>query len=282
MKKGLVVEGGGVRAVFVSGCFDALLDYGIEFDYIIGVSAGIANAMSFVSKQKGRNLEVVTKFVNDPRYMGVKNFFDKNNRSYFGIDFAFNTIPNELVPFDYKTFNSFGGEVFAVLSNLDTGEAEYVNLVNNEFSRDYIIASCSLPFMFPKKIVGGKQYFDGGVCDPIPIQKAMEVGLDKVLVLLTREKSYRKKESRYGIFLNKFSKYPNFKKALLNRSKRYNFSVEIVNNLEDKGIVKVIRPNKTEKFSRTEKDISKITSLYQDGYDTIVQNIDDIKKYLSE
>lgn len=280
MKKGIVVEGGGIRAIFISGCFDALLDYGVEVDYIIGASAGITYAMSYISKQKGRNLEVVVKYANDKRYMGFNNFFDKNSRSYFGVDFAFRTIPQELVPFDYATFNEYKGEAYAVLSNVATGEAEYVNLVNNPDAEDYVIATCSLPYMFPEKEINGKKYLDGGICDAIPIQKALSDGLDKTLVLLTREKNYRKKESKYSKILAKLDKRENLVKSLQNRAKKYNFSLEIIDELEAKGLIKVIRPTDTKNFSRTEKDLDKIKALYQEGYDTIAQNIEEIKAYL--
>lgn len=279
MKKGIVVEGGGIRAIFVAGCLDALLDYGINVDYIIGASAGITYAMSYVTKQKGRNLEIVVKYANDKRYMGFNNFFDKNSKSYFGVDFAFKTIPQELVPFDYESFHRYKGEAIAVISNVETGTAEYVNLVNNEYAEDYVIATCSLPYMFPEREINGRRYLDGGVCDAIPIQKAISDGLDKTLVLLTREKGYRKSESKYSKMLAKFDKREGLMKAMQNRSRRYNFSLEIIEELEEKGIIKVIRPSDTKKFSRTEKDLSKIKALYQEGYDAIVKNIEAIQEF---
>ena len=279
MKKGIVVEGGGIRAIFVAGCFDALLDFNIEVDYIIGASAGITYAMSYISKQKGRNLEVLQKYVNDKRYMGIKNFFDKNNKSYFGVNFAFKTIPEELVPFDYETFSNYKGEAYAVLSNVETCEAEYVNLVKNDKVKEYIIATCSLPYMFPEKEINKSFYLDGGVCDPLPIQKALKDGIDKILVLLTREKGYRKKQRHYSHIFKKLAKRKNFISTLQNRSKKYNFSLDVVEELEKKDIIKVIRPSKTKNFSRTEKDLKKINALYKEGYDTIVANIEEIKKY---
>ena len=114
MKTGLVLEGGALRAIFSSGVCDGLLEGGVMTDYVIGVSAGIAYGVSYVSKQPRRNLEVVTRFAPDKRYMGWRNLTDKSNRSYFGLKFGFNTIPNELVPFDYDTFAAFPGEVLSI------------------------------------------------------------------------------------------------------------------------------------------------------------------------
>ena len=116
MKTGLVLEGGALRAIFSSGVCDALLDGNIMTDYVIGVSAGIAYGVSYVSKQSRRNLEVVTRYAPDKRYMGMNNLVDKSNRSYFGLKFAYDTIPNELIPFDYDTFAAYPGEVEAVVT----------------------------------------------------------------------------------------------------------------------------------------------------------------------
>ena len=126
MKTGIVLEGGALRTIFSSGVCDGLLEADLLPDYVIGVSAGIAYGVSYVSRQKGRNLEIVTKYANDKRYMGMRNLLVPSNRCYFGLRFTYETIPNELVPFDYETFAAFPGEVEAVVTNLDSGEAEYL------------------------------------------------------------------------------------------------------------------------------------------------------------
>ena len=125
MKVGLVLEGGALRTIFSTGVFDALLEKNVMADYVVGVSAGIAYGVSYVSKQPRRNLEILTRFVNDRRYMGLNNLVDRHNRSYFGLEFSYCTIPNELVPFDYQTFEAFPGHVEAGVTNLETGQAEY-------------------------------------------------------------------------------------------------------------------------------------------------------------
>ena len=126
MKTGLVLEGGALRTIFSSGVCDALLDGGVMVDYVIGVSAGIAYGVSYISRQPRRNLEIVTRYAGDRRYMGMNNLADRHNRSYFGLEFVYDTIPNELVPFDYQTFAAYPGQVEAVVTNLSTGEAEYM------------------------------------------------------------------------------------------------------------------------------------------------------------
>ena len=125
MKTGLVLEGGAFRTIFSSGACDGLLAADIMPDYCVGVSAGIAYGVSYISKQSGRNLEILTRYANDKRYMGVNNIFRPgNHRCYFGLKFTYDDIPNQLIPFDYETFAAFPGEVEAVVTNMDTGEAE--------------------------------------------------------------------------------------------------------------------------------------------------------------
>ncbi len=280
IKKGLVVEGGAMRAVFVCGCMDALLDHQIEVDYFIGVSAGIANGVSYISKQRRRNIEIATEFCNDKRYMGFQNFFDRKNRSYFGVDFTFKVIPESLKPFDYDTFEAFRGEVVAVVSNVETGEAEYFDLIGNQDRDDILIASCSLPVMFPMRRIGGTDYLDGGICDPMPIRKAIADGCDRILVLSTRERGYRKKpELLDRAAVRMFKNRKHFVRAILHRPRVYNRSMDIVDELEKSSRIKVVRPQDTKSFSRTEKDVEKMWRFYQEGYDAVDARIDEIRAY---
>ncbi|MDO4712145.1 MAG: patatin family protein [Peptostreptococcaceae bacterium] len=280
MKKGLVVEGGGMRAVFVCGCMDALLEHDIEMDYVIGVSAGIANAASYISKQKGRAIAVATEFSNDKRYMGFRNFLDPKNKSYFGIDFMFRVIPETLSPFDYEQFDKFKGEVIAVISNVETGKAEYRDLMKDPFRDDVLIASCSLPMMFPVRKIQGKKYLDGGLCDPMPIRQAIKDGCDRILVISTREKEYRKKpEMMDRAAIRLLKEHKNFVNAIVRRPHVYNYCMDIVDHLEKEDRIKVIRPHDTKDFSRTEKDVEKMMQLYQEGYDLVESRIEELKEY---
>jgi len=282
MKRGLVVEGGAMRAVFTCGVFDALLDAGIEVDYFIGVSAGIANGVSYLSRQRGRGKDILIGYANDPRYMGTRNFFNPRNRSYYGIDFAFRQIPIVHNPFDFEAYKDFKGQVKAVVSNLETGKPQYLDVHADESMMDIIIASCSLPVMFPVKKINGVAYLDGGVCDPIPVKKAIEDGCDKVLVILSREEGYKKKpEKGSRIIENKFRKYSEFRETLRRRPDVYNEQVDFVNKLESEGSIKVIRPNSTVGIGRLEKDTEKLSKMYTDGYDSTMLRIEEIREYMS-
>lgn len=172
MKTGLVLEGGALRTIFSSGVCDALLDGGVMVDYVIGVSAGIAYGVSYISRQPRRNLEIVTRYAGDRRYMGMNNLADRHNRSYFGLEFVYDTIPNELVPFDYQTFAAYPGQVEAVVTNLNTGEAEYMPVPREDDKFLLLQATCALPLMFPIYHLNGQPYLDGGVADSIPYERA--------------------------------------------------------------------------------------------------------------
>lgn len=161
MKTGLVLEGGALRTIFSSGVCDALLDGGVMVDYVIGVSAGIAYGVSYISRQPRRNLEIVTRYAGDRRYMGMNNLADRHNRSYFGLEFVYDTIPNELVPFDYQTFAAYPGQVEAVVTNLNTGEAEYMPVPREDDKFLLLQATCALPLMFPIYHLNGQPYLDG-------------------------------------------------------------------------------------------------------------------------
>ena len=186
MKTGLVLEGGAIRTIFSSGACDALLTRDIMFDYVVGVSAGIAYGVSYLSRQSGRNLTILQRYVNDKRYMGGRNLLRPDNRSYFGLEFAYEIIPNELVPFDYEAFAAFPGEAEAVVTNLNTGQAEYLPVPKRDDHWLVLQATCALPFLFPIYHLNGQPYLDGGIADGIPYQHAFDKGCDRVVVFLTR------------------------------------------------------------------------------------------------
>ena len=193
MKSGLVLEGGALRTIFSSGVCDAFLDLGLPMpDYTIGVSAGLAYGVSYLSRQSRRNLKLVTTYANDPRYMSLRNLANPKNRSYFGLKFAYETIPQRLLPFDYDTFDAYPGSVEVVVTNLETGKAEYLPLPRRDCPNLLLEASCAIPLLFPAIEVNGQSYYDGGCSDPIPWKRAFDAGCDRVVVVLTRERDYRK------------------------------------------------------------------------------------------
>lgn len=280
MKTGLVLEGGALRAIFSSGVCDGLLEGGVMADYVIGVSAGIAYGVSYVSKQPRRNLEVVTRFAPDKRYMGWRNLRDKSNRSYFGLKFAYDTIPNRLVPFDYDTFAAFPGEVEAVVTNLNTGKAEYLPVPRRDRESVVLQASCAMPLMFPIFEIGGQPYLDGGIGDAIPWQRALDK-CDRVVVVLTRPRSYRRKPDKVMKLIRKqYRDYPAFVEAMERRAEVYNQDRARLFQAEREGRLLVIAPESTLGVARTERDTEKLRLLWAAGYQSAIDRLEEIRDFL--
>ena len=271
MKTALVLEGGAFRTIFSAGVLDAFLDGGLPLPNLtIGVSAGAAYGVSYLSGQSRRNLQLICNYANDKRYMGVRHLLDRENRSYFDLDFSYNVIPNELLPFDYEAFRAYPGSMKAVVTNLESGEAEYPEVPRDDRENLVLQATCALPFLFPIIEIEGKPYLDGGCADPIPWRRAFEEGAERVLVILTRERSYQRKPSdkQQLVLERKFHAYPHFLETMAHRAEAYNLCREELFKLEEQGKLLVITPRSTQGFSRTERDLEKIRALWQDGYFT--------------
>ena len=281
MKTGLVLEGGALRTIFSSGVCDALLDKGLPLpDYTVGVSAGIAYGVSYLSRQSRRNLKLVTTYANDRRYMGWRNMADRRNRSYFGLKFAYETIPNQLLPFDYETFAAYPGTVEAVVTNLNTGKAEYLPVPRRDVHNLLLQATCAIPMMFPIIELDGQPYLDGGCADAIPWRHAFEAGCDRVVVILTQPRDYCKEGDRTIRMIERhFRKYPDFVETMRTRSERYNTSREALFDLEAQGKVLVIAPEDTLGCSRTEKDLEILRALWQSGYFVGTRRAEEIQSF---
>ena len=281
MKTGLVLEGGASRTYFSIGVMDALMEENVYTNYVIGTSAGIANGMCYVSKQIGRSLKIGLEYLHDKRYMGLRHLINPKNKSYYNIPFVFEDLPNKHLPFDYKTAESFNGECVATVTNLETGEAEYMQIDCKDKQWKSIVASCALPILFKPVQIGNSFYMDGGIVDPIPLQKAIDDGCKKNIVVVTREKEYVKtEEAGIGISAFLYKKYPNFVKSLKARTALYNKTHKELEEHEKNGTAFVIRPDKTSSWKRTESNPAKIKEMYDAGYEKAMEKMDEIKAYL--
>lgn len=279
MKLGITMEGGASRTVFSCGVTDAFLEEDIMPDYFIGVSAGIAYGVSYLSRQKGRNLTIIQKYMNDKRYMGMRHLF--KGRNFYNIPFVFEEIPNKLEAFDYEAFQAFPGKVEACVTNLHSGKAQYLEVPRQDDKFEVLVASCALPILFQPVKVGRHYYLDGGISDSVPYKHAMEEGCDKNIVILTRERGYVKKQERAGgISMKLYKKYPNIVEDLRTRPERYNVCMKELSEREEAGEVFVIAPETTYGIGRTESNPDKLTKLYEEGYRQAKSQMADLKRYL--
>ena len=283
MKIGLVLEGGALRTIFSTGVFDAMLEKNLMADYVVGVSAGIAYGVSYVSKQPRRNLEILSRFANDRRYMGLKNLIDRHNRSYFGLEFSYETIPNQLVPFDYDTFAAFPGKVEAGVTNLETGQAEYKEVPRRDEKFLLLQATCAMPLMFPIYWMDGKPYLDGGAAEAVPYRRAFEQGCDRAVVILTKPRSFvRRPEKLLPLIERKYRDYPNFCRTMEERAERDNRSRQELFRLEREGKVLVLAPESLHGVSRIERDVEKLRMLWGEGYQQGMENIERIRAFMGK
>lgn len=281
-KTALVLEGGGFRGMYTSGVLDALLASRIEFPYVIGVSAGAAYGISYVSKQFGRNKEVNLKYTADPRYMSWGNLLKKGN--LFDWDFVYGEVPNRLVPFDYTTFFNTSTEFMVGVTNVLSGKAEYLSTksMNRQQLLAAITASSSLPFVSKIARLNGQSYMDGGLADSIPIERALNDGNERAVVVLTRDNDYRKHPPK-GQWLMRmaYRNYPNLVEAILSRAERYNHTLDELDRLEKEGRVFIIRPQVSMPVSRFENNPQKLDVLYQVGYEYMLQQFDALQQWLN-
>ena len=281
MKVGLVLEGGALRTIFSTGVFDAMLEKDLMADYVIGVSAGIAYGVSYVSRQPRRNLEILTRFANDRRYMGLKNLIDRRNRSYFGLEFSYETIPNQLVPFDYDTFAAFPGSVEAVVTNLETGQAEYKEVPRRDEKFLLLQATCAMPLMFPIYWLDGKPYLDGGAAEAVPYRRAFEQGCDRVVVILTKPRSFvRRQEKLLPLIQRRYREYPNFCRTMAERADRDNRARQELFQLEREGKALVIAPESLHGVGRIEHNVDKLRMLWAEGYQQGMERMEELRAFM--
>jgi predicted patatin/cPLA2 family phospholipase len=263
----LVLEGGGLRGVFTGGVLRRWMDDKLYFNYVIGVSMGACSAANYVSRQPERNRIVNTRFLGDRRYLSSLRLLAGGE--LFGMDFIFTTIPHELVPFDFKTFYESEVRCVTVATDCLTGEAVYYE--KSDLGTDYLTilrASSSLPFIAKPVPYKGRMLMDGGLADSIPVRRAAAEGHKKLVLVLTRPKGYRKKPSRLpGIFLRRYRRYPGILRALANRHRIYNETLDYIDDLEARGEAFVVRPEAALGAERVEKNKDKLYSAYDQGYD---------------
>lgn len=262
---GLVLEGGGMRGTFTSGVLDYMMDNDIEFNYGIGVSAGACNGVSYVSRQRGRakfsNIDLLDKY----RYIGINHLI--RTGSIIDMDMLYNRFTEEILPFDYNSYFARPMRFEMVTTDCLTGKPCYMEEhADKRRLIDIVKASASLPYVCPICRVDNHPMLDGGIVDSIPLKRAISQGYERNIVILTRNKGYRKKEKTFKLPAFIYHKYPRLREALKQRSITYNRQLELVERLEAEGRIIVIRPQKPVQVDRMERNVQKLTALYNEGY----------------
>lgn len=264
-QSGLILEGGGMRGVFTCGVLDYLMDHGVRFPYTIGVSAGACNGLSYMSGQRGRgkfsNIDLLEKY----HYIGLKQLLLKGNIMDF--DLLFHTFPEQIIPYHYDVYARCEERFEMVTTSCLTGKACYYEEKSDpKRIIDIAQASSSLPFVCPVSYVDGLPMLDGGIADSIPLERARELGYSRNVVVLTRNKGYRKSNKPTTVPPFFYRKYPALREAIRQRNALYNRQIEQVEREEEQGRVIVIRPQNPIVVDRMERDTRKLLGLYEEGY----------------
>lgn len=284
VKATLVLEGGATRGVFTSGALDYLMEKDFYTSYVIGVSAGSCNALGYVSKQPGRTRDcMIHKEKEYSYYYGFRKFIKE--KSLMDMDMVFDRYPNEIYPFDYDTYFASDIECEIVTTNCVTGRAEYMTEDSDKQRLMKICrASCSMPLICPMVNVDGIPYLDGGLADSIPIERAMEIGNGKSIVILTRNPGYRKKmpsRATVQLYRRAYKKYPNLIRSIVNRSIVYNRTMKLLEQQEAEGKIFVLRPL-IPTVSRLEKDYDALMHFYEHGYRLMRKQYDELMRFLEK
>jgi len=262
----LILEGGGFRGVYTAGVLDYLMDQNIQFSDVYGISAGACNALNYLSQNRGRYIKVAKEYCNDPRYMGIKQLVKTG--SIFNWQFSFYEIGEKYVLFDYDTFYASPMHLWVGATDCESGYCHWFSNQNGDDMLRSSIASSSMPLLSVIQQIGGRKYLDGGVADSIPVQKALEDGHAKQLIVLTQNDGYVKKPNKMmPMIRRKYKAYPKLCQAMEHRHEKYNQSVCLAKELEQKGQAVILCPSKPMVLKRIEHDVDKLQAAYENGYE---------------
>lgn len=282
MKKSvLVLEGGAMRSLFTSGVLDVLMDNNIDIDCTVGVSAGALVGSNYVSNQKGRAAKININYCNDNKYIGVGAI--KNNKGLVGFDYLFGGEIAKYNPFDEKEFLNSKKRFVTGITNCITGKTEYYDK-SPENTYKLLQASSSMPLVSKVVEINGKPYLDGAIDCNVPIDWALEQGYERIVVVLTRNKDYRKNpvsNKMRKMYKLVYKKYPNLLKTMYDRPDKYNQTYDKIDQLEKENKIFVFRPENNVDISRLERDQDKLKALYEEGKNETENRLSDLEKYLN-
>lgn len=262
---GLVLEGGGMRGVFTSGVLDGFMKHDLYFRYVVAVSAGACNGMSYMSHQPRRarisNIDYLARY----NYIGIRHLVTQG--CIFDRELLYDKFPNQYLPFDFDTFFNNQCTFEMVTTNCRTGQAMYLSEKHDrQRALDIVRASSSLPYVSKIVEVDGIPMLDGGIVDSIPVQRAIDTGHPFNVVVCTRNKGYRETGRDYKIPRFIYRNYPRLRVALSRRIAAYNKQLEMIDRMEAAGQIICIRPERPMEVTRMAKDTAKLERLYEEGF----------------
>ncbi|MGN0167534.1 MAG: patatin family protein [Acetatifactor sp.] len=276
---GLVLEGGGMKGVYTAGVLDFFLDKEIEFSSVYGVSAGACSMCSFLSKQRGRALDVNVDYLDTKKYCSLRSLLTSGD--LFNVDMCYHLIPDYLYPYDNETFEKYEGKAYSVATDIVSGRPEYFRIRDMRKDIDKIRASASLPLVSRNVKIDGRYYLDGGISDAIPLQKSVMDGNRKNVVVMTKEIGFvRKPTSQLALIQARYIRYPKVAELMAERHINYNEQVAYIERQKEQGGAFVIRPKKASSVGRVEKDVEKLKALYREGYEDAAECYEELIAYL--
>ena len=276
-----VLEGGALRGLYTAGILDALYENNINIDCIIGVSAGALFGVNYFSCQPKRGFNYNLKYCNDKRYISVRSLLLTGN--VVNKRFAYYKVSEKLFPFDQETFIKTNKPYYAVATNIETGKPEYIKIEKPLDQMEALRATSAMPLLSRIVKYDGKKYLDGAVGDSVPVKKAMELGYNKIVVVLTQPKEYRKEElseKQIKKVSKRYKKYPNFIEASIKRPSEYNKTLENIDKLEEKKEIFVYRPKTSIDINPVKKTPKDLEDAYNLGYEDGINRLNDLKKFL--
>lgn len=280
-RAGLVLEGGGMKGVYTAGVLDFFLDKGISFQSCYGVSAGACALCSFLSGQRGRAYHVTVDYLEDKNYCGIYSLLKTGD--LFGADMCYHRIPDELYPYDYRTFNKYQGTFYSVVTNIQTGRPEYIPIKDMKRDIDAVRASASLPLVSRNVRWKDGLYLDGGISDAIPVERSVKDGNRKNVVVMTKEAGYRRQpSSMLPVFKLRYKKYPKVYELMKNRHNSYNKTLDFIAKQVDAGNIFLIQPKIKSDVGRIEKNKGKLKALYEEGYQDAFDCYKDLITFLGK
>lgn len=281
VRTGLVLEGGAMRGLFTAGVIDVMMENGIDFDGLVGVSAGSSFGCNFKSRQPGRALRYNLRFCKDPRYMGLRSLLSTGD--LVGAEFAYHTLPLELDIFDCATFEKNPIEFHLVCTDVNSGEPVYYRMDKVDYdSLEWLRASASMPIVTrPVRVADGHLLLDGGISDSIPLEYFQHQGFGRNVVVLTQPIDYRKRPASKWLFKLFMRRYPKIAEAMARRHEMYNAQLDFVHSQARQGTAFVIAPSQPLPIGRVEMNPEKMRSVYAMGRQACLDILPELRKFMN-